>query len=162
MNPRFRPLGICALVLCPLLLRAAPPEDPARLPYEWIYHMQKTEAALALTYTNLIMYLRMTPTLPGVKIKDVAVYIDSKEGRIPVALNPTNGEFSVPLRESLLKEKAWIVANQPSHTMNFQWFVGMESDQLPADGIHYRALMEPLKAVVMIRDEMAKFPACLR
>jgi hypothetical protein len=158
MNLRSKPLEICALLLCPLLLRAAPPEDPARLPYEWIYRMQKTEATLALTYTNLTMYLRMTPTLPGVKIEDVTVYIPSKEGRIPVALNPTNGIFTVPIRESLLAEKAWIVTSQPKGTMNFQWFVGMESDQLPVDGIHYRALMEPLKAVVLIRDEMAKVP----
>jgi hypothetical protein len=158
MNRRiasFIPMGICALFLLTPTARA---EDQARLPYDLIYHMQKTEDTLALTFTNLTMFLRMTPTLPGVRTQDVTAYIDSKEGRIPVKLNPTNGNFTVPLRESLLAADTEIVVNQPKGTMRFQWYVGLENDQLPADGIHYRDLMRPLRAVEMIRDEMAKIP----
>jgi hypothetical protein len=158
MNRRvipFTPLAICALLL---LTPAARAEDQARLPYELIYHMQKTEDTLALTFTNLTMFLRMTPTSPGVRTEDVTAYIDSKEGRIPVKLNPTNGNFTVPLREGLLAQNTEIVVNQPKGTMRFQWYVGLENDQLPADGIHYRDLMRPLRAVEVIRDEMAKIP----
>lgn len=149
------PLRICALCLLSMAARA---QDQARLPYEMIYHMEKTETNLVRTFTNLTMFLRMTPTAPGVKISDVIVYIDSTNGRAPVPLNPTNGNFTVPLKNSLALERPWIVVNQPKGTMNFQWYVGLEGDQLPADGIHYRALMRPLQAVEMIRDEMAKIP----
>ena len=146
---------ICALLLWPCLLPAA---EPARLPYELIYRIQQTEASLSRTFTNLEMNLRLSSALPAVGIRDLIVYIDSKDGRIPVTLNPTNGSFSLPMRDSLVAEGAWLVANQPKGTMNFQWYVGLRVGEVPTNGVHYRDLMRPLRALEVIRGEMEKIP----
>lgn len=155
MNRKAMPLGICLLLWWPLLLPAA---EPARLPYELIYQIQKTEASLRLSFTNLYMYLAMRSTLPEVGIRDLVVYIDSKDGRIPVALNPTNGSFSLPMRESLVAEGAWIVANQPKLSMKLEWYVGLKVGQVPTNSMHYGELMRPLKDLEIIRGEMKKIP----
>jgi hypothetical protein len=155
MNRQGLTLRICALLLWPCLLPAA---EPARLPYELIYQIQKTETNLSRTFTNLVMQLRMSSTSPAVAIRDLDVYIDSKAGRIPVALNATNGSFSLPMRDSLVAEGAWVVANQPKGTMNFQWYVGLRVAETPTNGAHYRDLMRPLRALEVIRGEMEKIP----
>jgi hypothetical protein len=148
--------GFAALLLfCPLLPAAA---EPARLPYELIYQIQKTEASLSLTFTNLSMYLAMSSTLPGVGFRDLSIYIDSKDGHIPVKLNPTNGSFAVPMRDSLVAEHAMIVANQPKNTMNFEWYVGLKVAKTPANDAPYCELMQPLKDLEIIRAEMKKIP----
>ena len=81
MNRRIKPLLFCGLLFWPLLLAAA---DQARIPYELIYRIQKTEATLSRSFTNLKMFLRMNSTLPEVRIRDLTVYIDTKAGHIPV------------------------------------------------------------------------------
>jgi len=156
MKLRAAPLRICALLLWPGFLHAA--AEPARLPYELIYRIQATEASLSRSFTNLDMHLRMTSTLPEVAIRDLAVYIDSKDGRIPVLLDPGNGSFSLPMRDSLVAEGAWLVANQPKGTMKFEWYVGLRVGEVPTNGVHYRDLMRPLKALEVIRGEMEKIP----
>jgi hypothetical protein len=150
MSRRIMPFGICALLLLAGPLRAA---EPARIPYEFIYQVQQREAALTRTYTNLIMYLRLKSSLPEVKTGDLKIYIDSKGGRIPVTLD-TNGTFAVPMLESLLEEKAWLVSNQPKGTMNFNWYVGLVVSEVPTNGIHYGSLMRPLKDLEVIRSQM--------
>ncbi len=155
MNRRARPLGICALLFWAFLLPAA---EPARIPYELIYQMQKTQARLSLTFTNLYMYLGMFSTRPEVAIRDLIVYVDSKEGRIPVELNPTNGGFSLPMRDSLLAERPFLVVNQPKDTMCLGWFVGLKVLPIRSHSIHYGELMRPLKDVEIIRGEMKKIP----
>jgi hypothetical protein len=155
MNRRDLTRRICALLLWPCLLPAA---EPARLPYELIYRIQETEASLSRSFTNLEMTLRMTSALPKVEIRDLVVYIDSKDGRIPVELNPANGSFSLPMRDSLVAEGAWVVANQPKGTMHFEWYVGLRVGEVPTNGVHYRELMRPLKALEVIRGEMEKIP----
>jgi len=145
------------LLLAPLLFGAAEP-DRARLPYELIYRIQQTEANLSRSFTNLDMRLGLSSTLPEVAIRDLVVYIDSKDGRIPVALNPTNGGFSVPMRDNLVTEGAFLVANQPKGTMKFEWYVGLKVGEIPTNGMHYRDLMRPLMDLEVIRTEMAKIP----
>jgi hypothetical protein len=143
-------LGICALVSLSCPLRAA---DQARLPYALIYQIQQKEASLALTYTNLQVFLRMKSSLPEVKVADLKVYIDSKDGPIPVALDP-NGKFSVPMRDSLLAENPMILVNQPKGTMEFGWYVGLLVSETPTNGIRYSAMMRPLKDLEAIRSQM--------
>ena len=149
-------MRICALLLWPGFLQAA--AEPARLPYELIYRIQATEASLSRRFTNLNMFLRLSSTLPEVAIGDLAVYIDSKDGRIPVQLNPATGSFSLPMRDSLVAEGALVVANQPQGTMKFEWYVGLKVGLAPTNGAHYRDLMRPLKALEVIRGEMQKIP----
>jgi hypothetical protein len=148
---------IVGLLLCPLLLGAAEP-DQARLPYELIYRIQQTEATLSRSFTNLDMQLLMKSTLPEVGIRNLIVYIDSKDGHIPVTLNPTNGGFTLPMRDSLVTEGAFVVVNQPKGTMKFEWYVGLKVVEVPANGMHYRDLMRPLKDLEEIRGEMEKIP----
>jgi hypothetical protein len=156
MNRKTRPLRIGALLfLWPFLL---PADEPARIPYELIYQIQKTEASLSLTFTNLSMYLAMSSTRPAVGFRDLRVYIDSKGGRIPVELNPTNGSFAVPMRDSLVAERAMLVANQPKGTMSFEWYVGLKIAKVPTNDAHYCELMQPLKDLEIIRAEMKKIP----
>jgi hypothetical protein len=143
------------LLLCPLLLTAA---EQARLPYELIYRIQNTEATLSRSFTNLDMQLLMKSTLPEVGIRDLIVYIDSKDGQIPVALNPTNGGFTLPMRDSLVTEGAFVVANQPKGTMKFEWYIGLKVVDVPTNGMRYRDLMRPLKDLEEIRGEMEKIP----
>jgi hypothetical protein len=149
------PLRICALLFWPWLLAAA---EPARLPYELIYRIQQTEAGLSRNFTNLEMRLRMKSTTPGVAIPDLKVYIDSKGGPIPVALDPASGSFTLPMKDSLVAEEAWVVVNQPKGTMNFEWYVGLKVGDVPTNGVHYRDLMRPLQALEIIRNEMEKVP----
>jgi hypothetical protein len=141
---------LCALLFLPFL---APAAEQARLPYEMIYQIQQKAAALSQTYTNLHIYIRVNSTLPAVKNSDLSLYIDSKTGRIPVALDP-DGRFAVPMLQTLLDEKASIVVNQPKGTMQFGWYVGLILESVPTNGIHYSDMMRPLKNVEAIRAEM--------
>jgi len=157
MHSRSMPLRICAwLAFWPLLTSAA--TEPARLPYDLIYQIQKTEATLGAKFTNLYMYLGMSSTLPQVGLRDLAVYIDANEGRIPVAINQTNGTFTVPMRDGLLAERPLIVVNQPKGTMNLEWYVGLRVSDIPTNSTHYGQLMRPLKDLEVIRNEMRKIP----
>ena len=54
----------------------------------------------------------MQSTLPDVKSSDLAVYIESKSGKIPVEVR-TAGDFAVPMRDDLLAEDPWLITNQP-------------------------------------------------
>ena len=154
-NRRALPWGVCALLLWTWLLPAA---ELARIPYELIYQIQKTQDTLSHSFTNLHMYLRMSSTQPQVAIRDLSVAIDCKDGPIPVPLNPTNGNFSLPMRDSLVAEGATVVVNQPKGTMTFGWYVGLKVAKLPVNGIHYREMMQPLKDLEAIRVEMEKVP----
>ena len=150
MKPIAFPFLFCALLLPSSPLRAA---EQARLPYKLIYEIQQRQAGMALTYTNLLVFVRIKSSLPDVKTSDLSVYIDSKEGKMPVRLD-TNGIFSVPMRESLLAENPPIVVNQPKGTMELGWYVGLVEPQTPTNGIRYRAMMRPLKDLEAIRAQM--------
>ncbi len=152
----FAALRICLLLLfCPLLLGAV---EPARLPYELIYQFQKTQATLSANHTNLVIFLRMSSSLPEVGVRDLVVYIDSKAGHIPVELDRTDGTFTVPMRESLLAEHPFIVVNQPKDTMKLEWYVGLKVATVFANSARYGEVMRPLKDLEVIRAEMKKIP----
>ncbi len=83
----------------------------------------------------------MSSDLPGVKPEDIKLYIDSRTGKIPLALN-SDGTFSLPLREDLLKENPFIVANQPKGSMSLKADVSFRGRLDPED----QALVEQRKA----------------
>ena len=158
-SPSFRLFVTLAFgVVWLLLTGAARAQEFARLPYAMIYKMEETQSNLTQTFTNLYMFLRIAPTNPAVKIADVKAYIDSKDTHIRVTINPTNGNFSVPMRESLLTGDTWINVNQPRGTMNFQWYMGLKGVKAPTDGIRYRELVRPVEDMLRIHNEMAKIP----
>ena len=140
MNRLALPFVFCALLLTPSPLRA---DDEARLPYKLIYEIQQKQSGLAITFTNLQVFVRMKSSSPSVKNSDLHVYIDSKEGKLPVKLD-TNGIFSVPMRDTLLAENPPIVVDQPKGTMELGWYVGLIEPETPTNGIHYSVMMRPL------------------
>jgi hypothetical protein len=150
MNRFAIPFLFCAILSASSPLRA---EEEARLPYKLIYEIQQRQAVMGHTYTNLLVFIRMKSTLPSVKTSDLNVYIDSKEGKMPVSLD-ANGVFSVPMRDSLLAENPPIMVNQPKGSMELGWYVGLVEHQTPTNGIHYAAMMRPLKDLEAIRAQM--------
>ena len=153
--------AICALAFIGVLVFltfTSDAQETARLPYSLIYKMQEAQTNLSQTFTNLYMFLRISPTNPAIKLADVKAYIDSKNTHLLVSINPTNGNFSVHMRENLLGEETWINVNQPHGTMSFQWYMGLTGVKVPTNGIHYRELVRPVEDMVRIHREMAKIP----
>jgi hypothetical protein len=143
-------LGVLWLVF-PVSFRAA---EQARIPYSMVCQIQKSQAKVSQTYTNLQIVLRMRSLTPEVTPRDLRVYIDSKNGPIPVKLDG-EGNFSVPIRDGLLDENPWIVVNQPKGTMKLEWNVGVIGLH-PTSGMRYRDLMRPLQDVQSFGSEIAR------
>jgi len=61
-------------------------------------------------------HFKIESDLPGVRPEDIALYIDSKTGKIPIKLN-TDGTFSFPMQDKLLVENPFVITNQPKGTM---------------------------------------------
>ncbi len=127
--------------------------DPARIPYSVVCQIQKSQAKVSQAYTNLQIVLRMRSIQPGIKPEDLRVFIDSKEGPIDVKLD-SGGNFSVPVRDSLLNENPWIMVNQPKGTMKLEWNVGVIVH--PTAGMRYGDLMRPLQDVQAVGREIAR------
>jgi hypothetical protein len=144
-------VAFCALLFGSSSLRAD--DDQARLPYKLIYEIQQKQSDLRQNFTNLQVFIRMKSSSTNVHTSDLHVYIDSKEGKFPVTLD-TNGIFSVPMRDSLLAENPPIMVNQPRGTMELAWYVGLVEPEKPTNGIHYAAMMRPLKDLEAIRAQM--------
>lgn len=140
-------LGLCLVVST----RAA---DEARIPYNLVCEIQRNQAKVSQTYTNLLIVLRMRSTQPDVIPGELRAFIDSKEGQIAIKLD-AEGNFSVPVRDSLVGENPWIVVNQPKGTMKLEWNVGVVGIH-PTNGMTYRELMQPLLEVQSVAQEMAK------
>jgi hypothetical protein len=110
---------------------------------------------LNAAHTNLLVVMVMQSTLPGVKSSDLAVYIESKAGKIPVEIGAA-GDFTVPLRDDLLAEDAWIITNQPKGTMRLNWQVGVIPGVITKT-IHYARLMRPVRESEDIQEQMRRF-----
>jgi hypothetical protein len=150
MNRIALPFVFCALLLTSSPLRAA---DEARLPYKLIYEIQQKQTNLENTFSDLHVFIRMKSSSTNVHNSDLSVFIDSKEGKLPVKLD-TNGIFSIPMRNSLLDENPPIIVNQPKGTMELAWYVGLVEPETPTNGIRYSVMMRPLKDLEAIRAQM--------
>lgn len=126
--------------------------EDAKVPYHNIYQMEKVQVEMGRVYTNLVVDLRMTPTLPNTKPGDLKVFIDSKSGKIPVAIS-AEGDFTVPMRDDLLAEDPLIIVNQPRGTMKLDWWVALTVGR-PTNPTRYATLMEPLKDCEIVQGRM--------
>jgi hypothetical protein len=153
MSRRWTQFWMLALVGLGLAMTAYS-DDQARIPYNLVCEIQRSQAKVSQTHTNLQIVLRIRSTQPEVTPGDVRVYIDSKDGAIPVKLDG-EGNFSVPIRDSLVAENPWLIVNQPKGTMKLEWNVGIVGIH-PTNGMHYRELMQPLVEVQSIAQEMAQ------
>jgi cell division protein FtsL len=156
MNSR----AICGALFAAVLLIALPSRaenQNARLLYAELYQMQRVQAELSDTYTNLVVVLRMEPASTNVATSNLVVYIDAKSGKIPVKID-SDGDFSVPMSNELLAENPWIITNQPRGTMKLDWFVGLVVRRL-GTAVSYRPLMQVVRDCADVRERMRQvFP----
>jgi hypothetical protein len=148
------------LLLAPRLLAA----ENARLPYREICRIEQAQAALAREHANLALVLQMHSVQTNVKYSDIQAYIDSKSGRIAVAIG-ANGAISVPVREDLLAEDPWIVVNQPKGTMELNWHAGLSPALARSltNSVHYGPLMRTVRECEDVQEKMRQFfPAAPR
>jgi hypothetical protein len=144
----------CTVILLAALAGSALAEN-ARLPYHQLYSVQKAQAQWNLSHTNLVVVMTLQSTLPGVKSSDLAVFIESKAGRIPIEIRST-GDFILPLRDDLLAEDPWIITNQPKGTMKLNWQLGVIPG-LITKSVHYAHLMRAVRDGQDIQEQMRRF-----
>jgi hypothetical protein len=152
VKPIFGPT--CAVLLLSVLAGPALAEN-ARLPYHQLYNAQKAQAGLNRAHTNLLIVLTLQSTLPGVKTSDLAVFIDSKAGKIPIEIGAA-GDFTIPMRDDLLAEDPWLVTNQPKGTMKLSWQGGLILGRI-TNPISYAHLMGPVRDYEDVQAQMLRF-----
>ena len=138
--------------LCAWLLPLPALSQNARLPYHQIYQAQKAQSDWNQTHTNLLVVLTMQSVNPEIKTTDLAVYIESKSGKIPVEIRP-QGDFAIPVTDDLLSEDPWIITNQPKGTMRLNWRLGLLPGRLEKT-LHYARLMRPVRDSEEIQAQM--------
>jgi hypothetical protein len=113
----------------------AAPQENATLPYKTLCGLVALDLKGVMGVTNQEIRLTITSKTPGVNPSDIRLYIDSRDGRIPIPLN-ADGTFSLPIVKTLLSENPNIVANQPKGTMELEGrlaFGGPLTSVHPAD-----------------------------
>lgn len=156
-------MGFPSLVLAFLLSLTARAEN-ARLPYSYLYRLQKTQADLAALYPDVEIFLRLQSASPEVTPGDISVFIDSKSGKIPIKIG-VQGGFSVPMRDDLLAEDPWLITNQPRGTMQLNWKGGLAQWLVArmTNSIHYSLVMRALHDCDQVQDKMREiFPGSPR
>jgi Protein of unknown function (DUF2987) len=154
MSRRMRPLAwaLCCLFLFGFMLPPSLCAENAKLPYQQIYEMQKVQAKLSRTYTNVQIFLKMSSRLTEVKISDLQIHIDARDGRIPVKLG-SDGTLSLPMSDALQKENPWIVVNQPRGSMQLEWRFGLNTAPVTTH-MRYRELMQGINDLEPIQEQM--------
>lgn len=93
--------------------------QPATLPYRTLCQMAQLDLAETTDFTNHPVSFKVGSKNPGVELKDIAMFIDSKSGRIPLSID-TNGVMALPISNDLLQENPNVVANQPKGSMTME------------------------------------------
>lgn len=149
-----------ALCFVVLLMPGLAVAEDARLPYQDLWRIQKTQIELGRVHTNLALVLQICSTNPAVKSTDISAYVDSKSGRVPIPIGP-EGAFTVPARDDLLAENPWIIVNQPRGTMQLNWHAGLAPSvaQSMTNAIHYGPLMRIVRQSDDVQEAMRQcFP----
>lgn len=110
-------LGLCAVSAAVVAEQATRPY--ASLPYATAHKVATMDFRGSTGFAQQTSRITITSTLPGVKVQDIKLYIDSRKGRIPLTLKD-DGTFVLPLRADLLAENPQIVSNQPKSTLTLQ------------------------------------------
>jgi len=132
--------------------------EKARLPYRQLYEIQKLELELRQSHTNLEAVLSMQSTRTNVKSGDLNVYIDARDGKIPVTIGPA-GDFAIPMSDNLLAQNPWLLVNQPRGTMRLDWQAGFTGMILTTNSIHYAELMHPVRECDELKEQVRRiFP----
>jgi len=117
MNLRLA--AVCLLAVSVASCKGQTQPEQAKLPYAAVYQAVTMQFDEIKSMTNRQARFAMSSSLPGVRPQDIKLYIDAKTGHIPLELN-SDGTFSLPLRDDLMKENPFIVANQPKGSMKLE------------------------------------------
>jgi hypothetical protein len=102
--------------------------ERAKLPYSALCNIAGVNLQLqglgSVTNQERRMWVRSD--LPGVKPGDIELYINSTNGRIPLNVAP-DSTIKLPVRDDLLKEDPFVVANQPKGTLKLESTVSVTS-----------------------------------
>lgn len=147
--------GVFGLIF--VLCSAAIAEN-ARLPYHYLYRIEKLQSDLCQAHPNLQISLQLQSALPDVKTSTIQVYLDRKSGKLPVTLSP-EGDIALPLRDDLLAEDPWLIANQPKGTMQLNWQAGLARPfvRQMTNSIRYAPLMRALRDCEEVQAKMREF-----
>jgi len=147
--------GILGLIL---LLGLPAGAENARLPYHYLYRLEKLQADLCQAHPHLQIILQLQSALPNVKTSDLEAYLDSKSGRIPATIGP-EGEISLPLRQDWLEEDPWLITNQPKGTMQLNWQAGLAQSfvRQMTNSIHYGPLLRAMRDCEEVQAKMREF-----
>jgi len=133
-----------------VIAETASQTDLATLPYAVAYKMAQASEPEGTSTNSKGLSIRFQSNLPDVKLKDIKLFIDSKNGRIPVSLG-ADGSFRLPISDSLIKENPPIISNQPKGSMSLYGYVDDRKLSVPENRIlHYRELMQPLRLAAEI------------
>lgn len=132
--------------------------ENARLPYHYLYRIEKLQSDLCQAHPNLQISLQLESALPEVKTSAIEVYLDRKSGKLPVTLSP-EGDIALPLRDDLLAEDPWLIANQPKGTMQLNWRAGLARSfvRQMTNSIRYAPLMRALRDCEDVQAKMREF-----
>ena len=113
---------LCATIGLPNLLHAFAQNTnqtvAAIIPYSTMYDLAQKQGGVTdkSAADDTTYFLMITSRLPGVQPKDISLYINRKDGRIPLIINET-GWFQLPVSVALIAENPPVIANQPKGTM---------------------------------------------
>jgi hypothetical protein len=93
--------------------------QPANLPYRSLCQMVRLDFTKTTGLTNELVSLKIGSKNPKVELKDIAMFIDSISGHIPLVID-TNGVMALPISKELIKENPDVVANQPKGSMTME------------------------------------------
>lgn len=133
------------------MVSAQAPEN-ARLPYAVLYHLAHPQQ-LKGPFAKVSQTICITSQNQTVKPADIVLAIESRSGRVPIALRP-DGTFELPEKEEWLKGETFVVTNQPKGTMQLR-VQFREEVKLDGATFPYAELVSPLLWVRSITSEMA-------
>jgi len=92
------------------------------MPYAIIYKMAQWAVPDATSTNSKGPMIKVKSSLPGVSPKDIALYIDSKAGRIQLVLDG-DGVCRLPVSISLIEENPQIISNQPKGSIEAEVYI---------------------------------------
>jgi hypothetical protein len=125
----------------------------ATLFYRELYGLKKLEAEVSGA-SNVVMVIRMT-SKNGVPFEQLEVFIDSKNGRIPLHFAP-DGSFLMLMSDALYQENPYVRANQPKGTMRLDWGFFVRGVHGLEKASTYRELIAPVEESRKALATMAK------
>jgi hypothetical protein len=148
----------CGILSLIFVLCSAALAENARLPYHYLYRIEKLQNDLCKAHPDLQINLQLQSALPDVKTSNIQVYLDRKSGKVPITLS-AEGDIALPLRDDLLAEDPWLVANQPKGTMQLNWQAGLSRSfvRQMTNSIRYAPLMRALRDCEEVQAKMREF-----